>query len=79
LIVTVPVELLPPATVDGASETAVGTRIFMTLLTKPEKIIWPQPVTVSQPTPALEVVPLGSWPFEPEMMSLKTLGSPLKE
>jgi hypothetical protein len=79
LIVTVPVELPPPATVVGERVKAVGTRMFRTALAKPEKIIWPQPVTKSHPVPAFEVLPLGNVPFEPEVMSLNTVELPLNE
>jgi len=79
LRVTVPTAELPPATVAGAIASDEGSTVFRTLLTKPEKRMGPQPDAVSQPAVAIEVCPFGSPPLLPDVMSLKTVESPLKE
>src|SRR5579862_2047973 len=47
--------------------------------TKALKSMHPQPVTVSQPTPALDAVPLGRLPLLPEVMSSHTSERPACE
>jgi hypothetical protein len=79
LIVTVAVEALLPATVEGESVNPVGTGMLSTFFANPEKMSGPQPVTISHPGPALEVCPFGKVPFDPDVMSVKTVGSPLNE
>lgn len=76
--VTVPVAVLPPKTEDGLTETEATLPKLEYLETKPDQIMGPQPESVSQPTPAVEVVPSGRVPFVPDMTSKKTLESPLK-
>jgi len=78
--VTVPVTAapFPPSEVAGLKarlETFIVTPI--TLFTRPWKFIAPQPVTVSQPAAAVEVVPLGSVPLLPEVTSKNTEERPL--
>lgn len=78
-IVTVAVEEFPAISVFGDSERPVAVIRLRTLLTMPDMIGAPQPDAVSQPTPAVEVWPLGRVPFVPETTSKNTLESPFQE
>jgi hypothetical protein len=79
LSVTVPVDGAPPKTEFGEMVSVDGVGMFSIRSTNAEKIIAPQPVTVSQPGPALDCCPLGRLPLVPEMTSKNRVGSPLKE
>lgn len=76
---TVPVELDPPIRVVGFTVTDVRVGLLISYAARPEKIICPQPVTVSHPVPALDALPLGRVPLLPLVMSLKMDELPLKE
>jgi hypothetical protein len=68
-IVTVPVLELPPTTEIGESVRDVTRVLPATCATNPDQIIGPHPETVSQPTVASEVEPLGRVPLVPSVTS----------
>ena len=77
-IVTVPVVEVPPTIVDGFNVTEETVPMLAYFVTKPAQLTHPQPESISQPTVALDVVPSGSVPLVPDVMSKNTLESPLR-
>ena len=65
--VTVPVLVAPAVTEVGVSATEETP--FSIAACKPEKMIGPQPESVSQPVPASDTTPFGNVPFVPEVTS----------
>ena len=67
--VTVPVLVALPTTDVGASVKEETKTLPVSFATKPEKMIGPHPESVSQPTVATDVAPLGNFPFVPDVTS----------
>ncbi len=81
VMVTVPVTavVLPPSTVFVESPTDFTLIAPACSTTNPSKFMQPQPVTGSHPAVQLEVLPFGSEPFVPDVMSVKMDELPLNE